>query len=78
MNNIFWTELYKYSLAKDHRKFQNKLLLHNNGSWENLEEDDDEVGDSEVDEEHRHPGFALVAQHLPGQITFSTFLGNLW
>ena len=38
---------------------------------ENLEEDDDEVGDSEVDEEHRHPGFALVAQHLPGQITFS-------
>ena len=69
MNNIFWTELYKYSLAKDHRKFQNKLLLHNN--WENLEEDDDEVGDSEVDEEHRHPGFALVAQHLPGQITFS-------
>ena len=24
-----------------------------------------------MDEEHRHPGFALVAQHLPGQITFS-------
>ena len=27
-----------------------------------------------MDEEHRHPGFALVAQHLPGQITFSIHL----